>query len=65
MSRPQPLKLVRRGLVLSACWLAASGCEKHDDPALSKQDTGEIPKVPVPSENGPKLASIADSTPVF
>jgi hypothetical protein len=66
MSRARPLKSPAfRGLALCACVLATVGCKTQDDVALSKQDLGAIPKVPVPSENGPKLASIADSTPVF
>ena len=67
MSRARPLtSFALRGLALCACVLATPGCKTPtDDVALSKQDLGAIPKVPVPSENGPKLASIADSTPVF
>jgi len=47
---------------------AALGCATHDDVALSKQEeqlSAEIPKVPVPPENGPKLAAIADLTQVL
>src|SRR5689334_2094098 len=48
--------------------LVALGCANHDGVSLSKQEEQaptEIPKVPVPPENGPKLASIADMTPVL
>jgi hypothetical protein len=44
------------------------GCANHDGVSLSKQEelsSAEIPKVPVPPENGPKLAAIADMTPVL
>jgi hypothetical protein len=47
---------------------ALAGCANHDDVALSKQReqaSTEIPKVPVPPENGPKLAAIADLAPVL
>jgi hypothetical protein len=45
----------------------SAGCANRDDVSLSKQreTSAEIPKVPVPPENGPKLASIADLTPVL
>jgi hypothetical protein len=52
----------------AALALGGAGCANHDDISLSKQReraTTEIPKVPVPPENGPKLASIADLTPVL
>ncbi len=47
--------------------LGATACANanKDGISLSKQATAEIPKVPVPSENGPHLASVADRTPVF
>ena len=48
--------------------LSTASCANHDDLSLSKQRdvvSNEIPKVPVPPENGPKLASIADLTPVY
>lgn len=61
----------RRGVApLAVLGLVAAlgGCEHHGGFSLSKQQAGsstEIPKVPVPPENGPKLASIADLTPVL
>jgi len=57
--------------VTIACLVAgfgASGCAEagNQDVALSKaKTTSEIPKVPVPPEHGPKLASVADLTPVL
>jgi len=48
---------------LSALALLA-GCTGSPDVELSKRASNEIPKVPVPAEHGPKLASIADLTPV-
>jgi hypothetical protein len=60
---------LRSGVLRSALLLAlvTAGCANHDDLSLSKQRevSSEIPKVPVPPENGPKLASIADLTPVY
>jgi hypothetical protein len=41
------------------------GCTSAPDAPLSKKASNEIPKVPVPAEHGPKLASIADLTPVL
>jgi hypothetical protein len=41
------------------------GCTGTPDASLSKKASNEIPKVPVPAEHGPKLASIADLTPVL
>src|SRR5262245_4181274 len=52
-------------VTLLAVAYAAAGCASKDEVALSKPAPVEIPKVPVPSENGPKLASIADLTPVL
>jgi hypothetical protein len=49
---------------LSALALVA-GCTGNPDVELSKKATNEIPKVPVPAEHGPKLAAIADLTPVL
>jgi hypothetical protein len=57
-SAPGPFPL------LSAVLLLAS-CTGSPDVELSKKASTEIPKVPVPSEHGPKLASIADLTPVL
>ena len=63
-----------RSLVCSTVGCAATaaivalGCANHDGVSLSKQEElppAEIPKVPVPPENGPKLAAIADMTPVL
>jgi hypothetical protein len=51
-------------LELSALALLAA-CTSAPEVELSKKASNEIPKVPVPSEHGPKLASIADLTPVF
>jgi hypothetical protein len=42
-----------------------AGCTGKPDVSLSKTVSTEIPKVPVPAEHGPKLASIADLTPVL
>ena len=57
------------GCAFSAAFASAlGGCANHDGVALSKSESGtseEIPKVPVPPENGPKLASISDKTAVF
>jgi hypothetical protein len=52
----------------AALALGGAGCANHGDISLSKQReraSTEIPKVPVPPENGPKLAAIADLTPVL
>jgi hypothetical protein len=52
----------------TAALAAALGCANHDGISLSKQQeqpSTAIPKVAVPPENGPKLASIADLTPVL
>jgi len=51
-------------LGLSALALVA-GCTGAPEVELSKKASNEIPKVPVPAEHGPKLASIADLTPVL
>ena len=50
--------------LLSAVVLLTS-CTGTPDVELSKKASNEVPKVPVPSEHGPKLASIADLTPVL
>src|SRR5262245_18242146 len=42
-----------------------AGCTGSPEAPLSKSVSKEIPKVPVPAEHGPKLASIADLTPVL
>lgn len=49
---------------LSALALLA-GCTGSPEAPLSKTTSKEIPKVPMPAEHGPKLASIADLTPVL
>jgi hypothetical protein len=49
---------------LSALALLA-GCTESPNVELSRKASNEIPKVPVPAEHGPKLASIADLTPVL
>jgi len=41
------------------------GCTGAPDAPLAKKASNDIPKVPVPAEHGPKLASIADLTPVL
>jgi len=51
-------------LRLSALALLAA-CTGSPDVQLSKKASSEIPKVPVPAEHGPKLAAIADLTPVL
>jgi hypothetical protein len=61
---PQSSTRLLRPLALLG--LALAGCTgSKDDPSLSKQASDEIPNVPVPPENGPPLASIADMTPVL
>jgi hypothetical protein len=53
---------------VGASLLALSSCNNHGEVALSKRQdpsSGEIPKLPVPSQNGPRIASIADRTPVL
>lgn len=40
-------------------------CTGSPEVDLSKRASKDIPKVPVPAEHGPKLASIADLTPVL
>jgi hypothetical protein len=57
-----------RRAVTAALAAALGGCANHDGISLSKQEeqpSSEIPRVPVPPENGPKLAAIADLTPVL
>lgn len=66
MSRARSLARLRPGrLVLLTAVTTLASCTTKDDVALSKAELAEIPKVPVPPEHGPKLASIADLTPVF
>ncbi|HEY3493251.1 MAG TPA: L,D-transpeptidase [Polyangiaceae bacterium] len=66
MSRARPLARLQPGRLLAALVATAlAGCATKDDVALSKTELAEIPKIPVPPEHGPKLASIADLTPVY
>jgi len=69
MGSVRALTRVGTACAVGAAFAAAvSGCANKDDIALSKQRehaSTEIPKVPVPPENGPKLAAIADLTPVL
>lgn len=66
MSRARPFARLHAGSLGVACVASAlAGCATKDDVALSKTELAEIPKVPVPPEHGPKLASIADLTPVY
>lgn len=45
--------------------VACSKKRKDDLPSLAKSEEVEIPNVPVPPENGPKLGAIAEVTPVM
>jgi hypothetical protein len=66
MSRARPFARLHAGrFLLALAATAATGCATKDDVALSKTEVTEIPKLPVPPEHGPKLASIADLTPVL
>src|SRR6185369_4159180 len=67
-----PARTFARGVLGDALWgvlaIVAAACANHDGVALSKPgaaESQEIPKVPVPSASGPKLASIADLTAVL
>jgi hypothetical protein len=66
MAKPSSPRSARFALALLAC-VGAGACANANDPgvALTKATAIEIPKVPVPSEHGPKLASVADLTPVL
>jgi hypothetical protein len=57
----------RRRTALLALFLAAASCNgRSSDSALSKsEDEKAIPNVPPPPENGPKLGSIANITPIL
>jgi hypothetical protein len=56
----------RIAVALAACAGAGACANANDDGvALSKATAIEIPKVPIPSEHGPKLASVADLTPIL
>jgi hypothetical protein len=64
LSGPGPW-LSRLILGCAACSILLVGCDRDGKaPKLSKV-VGEIPKVPVPPENGPPLAATADLTPVW
>jgi hypothetical protein len=65
MSRARSFARLHQGLSIALAAAAAFGCATKDDVALSKTELPEIPKLPVPPEHGPKLASIADLTPVL
>lgn len=52
-------------LVVSAGALGCSNKHQDDLPALSKTEEVEIPSVPVPPANGPKLGAVAEVTPVM
>jgi hypothetical protein len=66
MAKPSSPRSARIALALVACAGAGACANANDDGvALSKSVGIEIPKVPVPSEHGPKLASVADHTPIF
>src|SRR6185369_17334877 len=67
-----PARSLSRAVLGGALWGGLAGlisaCANSDGMALSKPEAVEsleIPKVPVPAENGPKLASIADMTVVL
>lgn len=66
MAKPSSPHSARFALALLVC-AGAGACANanKDGVALSKATAIEIPKVPVPSEHGPKLASVADVTPVL
>jgi hypothetical protein len=66
MAMPSSPLSARIALALAAC-AGAGACAnaKDDGVALSKATAIEIPRVPVPSEHGPKLASVADLTPIL
>ena len=54
-----------RGLAATLTALGALACTGGKaGPSLSKSETGAIPNVPVPAENGPKLGATANLTPV-
>ena len=59
-----PFGALSLALVVSA---AAPACsKKHDDlPSLSKTEEVEVPSVPIPPANGPKLGAVAEVTPVM
>jgi hypothetical protein len=68
MALARSLARAPTSLAATAAFAAALGCANHDGVSLSKQQeqpSTEIPRVAVPPENGPKLAAIADMTPVL
>jgi hypothetical protein len=66
MAKPSSPRSARIALALAAC-VGAGACANanQDGVALSKATAVEIPKVSVPPEHGPKLASVADLTPIL
>jgi hypothetical protein len=66
MAKPSSPRSARIALALLASAGAGACANANDDGvALSKATAIEIPKVPTPPEHGPKLASVADLTPVL
>jgi hypothetical protein len=67
MGQLRSLRAARPEVALALFALLGMACANRSDVALSKQHatSTEIPKVPVPPENGPKLAAIADMTSVL
>jgi hypothetical protein len=53
----------RTVVALGLCWPLAAGCGKGEGPSLNRAE-GELPDVPVPDANGPRLGAIANTTPV-
>lgn len=54
------------GAVALGITLALCACQTPDSaPPMTKSVTAEIPVVPVPSANGPKLGAVADVTPIL
>lgn len=64
---PRALRRSGRKLLLGVCLLSlASACRKERAaPALSVQREKGFSTTPVPRENGPKLGSVANLTPIF
>jgi hypothetical protein len=66
MAKPSSPRSARIALaLLVSAGAGACANANQDGVALSKATSIEIPKVPVPPEHGPKLASVADLTPVL
>jgi len=58
----------RHTSICGLCFLlmtALVGCEGSGGISLSKSETDEVPDVPVPAEDGPKLGAIANVSPVL